>query len=78
MVTYDQFKVNYEGLQARIRQACAQCSRNPASVRLLPVTKTNPVEAAIWAYQSGIRSVAENRVQEAESKRLSAPAELRW
>ncbi|TSA33175.1 MAG: YggS family pyridoxal phosphate-dependent enzyme [Opitutales bacterium] len=78
MVTYDQFKVNYEGVLARIRQACAQCGRNPASVRLLPVTKTNPVEAAIWAYQSGMRSVAENRVQEAESKRPSAPAELRW
>jgi len=78
MVTYDQFKVNYEGVQARIRQACAQCGRDPASVRLLPVTKTNPVEAAIWAYQSGIRSVAENRVQEAESKRPSAPTELRW
>jgi len=78
MVTYDQFKVNYEGVQARITLACAQCGRNPATVRLLPVTKTNPVEAAIWAYQSGLKSVAENRVQEAETKRSLAPVGLRW
>jgi pyridoxal phosphate enzyme (YggS family) len=49
-----------------------------ASVRLLPVTKTHPVEAAQYAARAGILAVGENRVQEAAAKRLIGPPELQW
>lgn len=78
MVSSDQFKAHCEGVLARIRTVCAQVGRDPANVRLLPVTKTHPVEAALLAYGFGLRAVGENRVQEAAQKRLLAPADLRW
>ena len=78
MVSSDQFKAHCEGVLARIQAACAQVGRDPASVRLLPVTKTHPIEAALLAYGFGLRAVGENRVQEAAQKRPLAPADLRW
>ena len=47
-------------------------------MRLLPVTKTHPVEAALFAHRYGLPSVGENRVQEAATKRPLAPSSLRW
>ena len=78
MVTYDQFAGRCEAVLARIRQACLACGRDPAAVRLLPVTKTHPVEAALHAARFGLPSVGENRVQEALQKRTQGPAGLRW
>ncbi len=78
MVTYDQFSQQTKAVLTRMHQACLAAGRDPSSVRLLPVTKTNPVEAAIFAHQLGARSVGENRVQEAALKRPGAPATLRW
>ena len=78
MVSADQFKALCEGVLVRLQAACAQAGRDPASVRLLPVTKTHPVEAALLAYGFGLRAVGENRVQEAAQKRPLAPADLRW
>jgi len=78
MVSADQFKAHCEGVLARIQAACARVGRDPASVRLLPVTKTHPIGAALLAYDYGLRAVGENRVQEAAQKRLLAPADLRW
>lgn len=78
MVSYDQFKALCEGVQARVAAACAQAGRAPSSVRLLPVTKTHPLEAALFAHQFGFRAVGENRVQEAAAKRPLAPPDLGW
>ena len=78
MVTFDQFKNQCAEVQVRIKAACLLAGRDPASVRLLPITKTHPVEAALFSYEFGFRAVGENRVQEAATKRLLAPADLRW
>ena len=78
MVTYPEFEQRAQAVLARIRAACAACGRDPASVRLLPVTKTHPVEAAVFAHRLGLAAVGENRVQEAAAKRPLAPADLRW
>jgi Predicted enzyme with a TIM-barrel fold len=42
--------------------------RDPASVTLLAVTKTKPLEDLLAAYEAGVRHFGENRVQEAEAK----------
>lgn len=78
MVTYPEFEQRAQAVLARIRAACAACGRDPASVRLLPVTKTHPVDAALFAHRLGLPAVGENRVQEAATKRPAAPADLRW
>ena len=78
MVTYDQFTTHCEAVLGRMAQACQACGRSPSSVRLLPVTKTHPFEAAEYAHRFGLAAVGENRVQEAQVKRPQSPAGLRW
>jgi len=78
MVTYPEFEQRAQAVLARVRAACATCGRDPSSVHLLPVTKTHPVDAAVFAHRLGLPAVGENRVQEAAAKRPLAPAGLRW
>jgi pyridoxal phosphate enzyme (YggS family) len=78
MVTYEDFQARYQAVLGRVAAACAKAGRPLASVRLLPVTKTHPVEAAEYAARAGILAVGENRVQEAAAKRLIGPKELQW
>lgn len=59
---------NLARVQQQIIEACAQCGRNPASVKLLAVSKTKSVEAINRAYSSGQRDFGESYLQEAEQK----------
>ena len=59
----------------RIHEAAARSGRDPASVRLIAVTKTVPSEDIRQAAECGIRDVGENRLQEALPK-VEALAEL--
>ena len=78
MVTYEEFQARYQAVLGRVGAACAKAGRPLASVRLLPVTKTHPIEAAQYAARAGILAVGENRVQEAAAKRLIGPQGLQW
>jgi pyridoxal phosphate enzyme (YggS family) len=53
---------------ARIEAAVRRAGRDPASVALVAVTKTRPLEDLLAAYAAGVRHFGENRVQEAEAK----------
>jgi len=55
-------------VQTRIANACARAHREPASVRLLAVTKVFGPEAIREAYALGLREFGENYVQEMERK----------
>ncbi len=78
MVTYEQFEVSCQAVLTRMAEACAKVGRPVGSVRLLPVTKTHPIDAALYAARFGLPAVGENRVQEAAAKRPLAPSSLRW
>lgn len=78
MLTYEEFCLRVDEVEARIAAACRAAGRPAEAVRLLPVTKTHPAEAAVHAARRGLGGVAENRVQEAAAKRPLAPAGLRW
>ena len=60
-------------LAARIDSAALACGRDPASIKLLAVSKTKPAAAVREAYAAGVRDVGENYLQEA----LEKQAELR-
>lgn len=62
---------NVEQVQARIATACRRAGRRPEDVRLIVVSKTVPPERIREAYGAGLREFGENRVQEAEAKRLA-------
>ncbi len=67
-------------MQERIAAACQRAGRDPASVRLLPVSKTKPQASLRLAYAAGCRLLGENKVQEAFGKWESMQdlADLRW
>ena len=69
-----------EELRERIAEAARRARRDPAAIRLLLASKTQPPAAIRAAWNAGARDFGENYVQEAVSKRaeLSDLADLRW
>ncbi|MFP3979037.1 YggS family pyridoxal phosphate-dependent enzyme [Marinobacter sp. KMM 10035] len=67
-VTVDDFRRNLSAVQARIDAACHRAGRDPAAVRLLPVSKTKPEASLRMAHAAGCRMLGENKVQEAYRK----------
>lgn len=63
-------------VQARIVTACTAAGRDPASVRLLAVSKTFPAESLREAHAAGQRAFGENYIQEGVGK-IEALADLR-
>ena len=73
------FAANLQTVQARIAAACRRCGRDPASVRLLPVTKTVPAHILRLAFSAGIADFGENKLQEARDKQAAlADLPIRW
>ena len=54
-------------MRARIAEACVEAGRDPASVILTAVSKTQASEALEAALATGQRVFGENRVQEAQT-----------
>jgi pyridoxal phosphate enzyme (YggS family) len=72
-----------EGLaavRARIERAAAAAGRDPASVRLVAVSKRKPADAIREAYAAGQRDFGENYAQELAEKAaaLADLPDLRW
>jgi len=64
-----------DATRTRIASACERAQRDPASVRLIAVSKKQPPEAIAAAYALGQRDFGENYVQELATK-LSVLGEL--
>ncbi len=79
-LTADDLRRNLAAVHARIAAACRRAGRDPASVRLLPVSKTVDEARVRLAHAAGCRIVGENKVQEAHAKCLATAdlADLRW
>ncbi|WHZ18162.1 MAG: Pyridoxal phosphate-containing protein YggS [Rhodanobacteraceae bacterium] len=78
--TVEEFRRHLDDVHARIAAACARAGRDPATVRLLPVSKTVPEARLRNAYAAGCRMLGENKVQEAHGKwqAMSDLPDLRW
>jgi pyridoxal phosphate enzyme (YggS family) len=78
--TIDDFRQHLADVHARIDAACAKVGRDPASVRLLPVSKTVSEQRIRNAHAAGCHTLGENKVQEAHRKWqvLSDLPDLRW
>ncbi len=59
---------NLQAVQMQIAKACATAHRDPASVTLLAVSKTQSPSALREAYQAGQTAFGENYIQEALEK----------
>ena len=68
-----ELKKNYETVLNNIREAALSAGRDPASVRLIAVSKTKPVSMMRELYALGQREFGENHVQEILEKREEFP-----
>lgn len=66
--TIDQIRAHYDWVNEQIAEAAAAVGRDPRSVRLLVVTKAQPVEKIQAAYQAGARLFGENYPEETAAK----------
>ena len=69
---------NLEAVRHRIDAACQRAGRDPSSVTLVAVTKTQPPEVVTEASKAGLLLFGENKVQEAKAKIPLCPGHLRW
>ena len=61
-------KNRLEDIKKRIRTAAEVCKRPVASIRLVAVSKTMPVELVKEAIEAGVTDLGENYIQEAREK----------
>ena len=74
------YEKTWQDVLARIARAARACGRDPASVRLVAVSKTFPPEAIRAVHALGQRDFGENRVQEAVAKMagVSDLTDIEW
>jgi len=69
---------NLTKIRERMAAACARANRDPSSVTLLAVTKTQPPEVVSEAADLGLTLFGENKVQEAKGKIPLCSGRLSW
>jgi PLP dependent protein len=69
---------NISRARQRISEACGRAGRDPATVALLAVTKTQPPDVVTEAARAGLSIFGESKVQEAKSKIPLCPGRISW
>lgn len=82
-VTVADFRARWDAVRAQVDAAARDAGRDPAEVRLLPVSKTVPVDRLRAAVVAGMTELAENKPQEIQRKAVEMAAmtdlpDLRW
>jgi len=72
------FAARLQAVEERIRQACARSGRPPSSVKLVGVSKRQPLALLRQAAAAGLTTFGESQVQEAQAKAAELPVDLDW
>lgn len=64
MVSSEEMSSNIASVLKNIDAACKKAGRDKSSVKLIAVSKMNPAEAVVSAYNAGLSVFGENKVQE--------------
>jgi PLP dependent protein len=80
MLTRDEIAMRLMAVRERMASAARRVERDPAAVRLVLASKTQPPDAIRAAYSAGARDFGENYLQEAMAKQdpLADLGGLRW
>ncbi len=62
----------------RVGRAAQRSGRDPASVRLVAVTKGVPLDAVEQAIDAGVTDLGENRAEELSERAARLPGSVRW
>lgn len=68
MVSSEEMSSNIASVLKNIDAACKKAGRDKSSVKLIAVSKMNPAEAVVSAYNAGLSVFGENKVQELTEK----------
>lgn len=71
-------KTNLADVEAKIIEACKRAGRAREDVSLIAVSKTKPVDMLQEVYDTGIRNLGENKVQEMCDKYEVLPKDIKW
>lgn len=74
----DALAANLAGIEERIESACKRAGRQRSEITLVAVSKTFPSEAIEQVIGLGVHDIAENRVQELETKKPRVSSQARW
>ncbi|CAB5511267.1 YggS family pyridoxal phosphate-dependent enzyme [Achromobacter anxifer] len=76
----EDFRRNLATVNGRIADAARRAGRDPATIRLLPVSKTVEEARIRLAYEAGCRYLGENKLQEVSRKweAMADLTDLRW
>jgi len=78
MIAYENFVENANRLKERVQKAADRSDRDASEIRILPVTKTFPIDAVQYCIRYGFSAVGENRVQEVALKQGALRSHIRW
>ena len=69
---------NLKNVEERVSAACKRAGRDRSEVTLIAVSKTKPIETLKEAYDLGVRTFGENKVQELDVKIPALPDDIAW
>ena len=76
--TPDELRLRLREVRSRIEAAAKRSHRDPATIKLVAVSKTHPAQVVREAIDAGVTDLGENRVQEAETKIGDLGKAARW
>ena len=71
-------ETRYNDILRRIQAACGRAGRDPSSVQLMAVSKTQHPDDIALVSALGVETFGENRVQEARGKIPLCPSRIHW
>jgi len=71
-------KNNLKIINEKIRKAASRANRNSEEIKLVAVTKTATIEQIKEAISAGVKTIGENKVQEAKEKYQILSADIEW
>ncbi len=69
---------NLKKLEDRIEEICLKCGRNRSEIKLIAVSKTQPVEVIKEVLNYGLNELGENKAQELRDKSELIKGDFRW
>lgn len=69
---------NLKKIEDKIAESCIKCGRNRSEIRLIAVSKTQPMEVIRGAISTGIKDFGENKAQELRDKSELITGDFNW
>jgi pyridoxal phosphate enzyme (YggS family) len=69
---------NLKKVEDKITESCIKCGRNRSEIRLIAVSKTQPIEVIREAINTGIKDFGENKAQELRDKSELIAGDFNW